>query len=312
MPQITIFILFLMSSVSWAENYNIKERPDIKPFIQRAISETKYSQQELIDMFQNVTKNDKIISKIKKPYEDLNWSKYKKIFLKPKMISSGSQFKKQYISALDNQSKLTGIPANVIVAIIGIETFFGQCKFDYNALEALSTLSFDYPKRAKFFSSELIALLKLSRSMNIHPSEFKSSYAGAIGIPQFMPSSYLDYAKGSKTAQADLINSYEDSISSIGNYLIKKGKWENGGILTTYVPRKKVDLVNNNDEFFLKFSTETEKAKFSKLASSPAIGVWCADKRDCWILHNNFFSILSYNKSPKYAMAVIALSNHIV
>lgn len=308
---IALLQILTVCHVSYAENYTISERPDIQEFIKKASKETGYTQGELNEIFKNVKKNDRVLAKIKKPYEDLSWARYQTFFVKPKMISAGSQFKNKYEKELTFQEASSGIPKNIIVSIIGVETFFGKYSFEFNALESLATLSFDYPPRAKFFSSELIALLKLSKKSEQPAESFKSSYAGAIGIPQFMPSSYLQYAKSENKKHADIITSYEDSISSVANYLVKRGKWEKGGKFTTYIDRSTVGIKSEKPEYFTKFKSDAEKKYYTKLTGSKAYGLWCADNKSCWVLHNNFMSILSYNKSPKYAMAVIKLSEKI-
>ena len=302
--------LILVTLVN-AESYDPAVRTDIQPFVEKAAKETGYTQQQISNILKNVQKNDRVISKIKKPYENFSWAKYQTFFIKPKMISAANQFKKSHQMELQQQTKLTSIPANTITAIIGVETFFGKTKFEFNALESLATLSFDYPPRSKFFSSELIALLKIAKRSNQPPHTFKSSYAGAIGIPQFMPSSYLQYAKSETHEHPNIIDSYQDSISSIANYLAKKGKWQKDGKFVTYVPRETIGIKTDKDEYFSKFKSSTEIKYYSEISGQTAKGIWCSDQKSCWILHNNFFSILSYNGSPKYAMAIVKLSEKI-
>ena len=288
-------------------NYDPAHRPDVAEFIEQTVQQTNFTKEQLTGIFKSIEKDDSVLAKIKKPYEDISWQKYQSLFLKPTRIEQGKVFQAKYAEDLRKAQVVSKIPAPIITAIIGVESNYGTVKYPYQSLVALSTLAFDYPKRSKFFTSELHALFKLAEMTKREPSYYMGSYAGAIGIPQFMPSSYLDYSKSANRHYPDLVHSYPDSISSIANYLIKKGKWQPGEKYVTKVDRQKINVTQDANELFIRVEP-SEQSSYLKFTATKTMGVWCADDSKCWLLHNNFFSILSYNKSPKYAMVIIELA----
>ena len=154
----------------------------------------------------------------------LTWEKYRSIWIEPNRIRNGKLFIKKNLETLERAEAQFGVPKEVITAILGVETRYGKIMGSFRVLDALSTLSFDYPRRSNFFSQELINLLLLARENDLDIFKLKGSYAGAMGYGQFIPSSYRAYAVDfDNDGSVDLLNSVEDAIGSIGNYLYQHG-----------------------------------------------------------------------------------------
>ena len=230
--------------------------------------------------------NARVIRLIKKPAEQLPWYKYKKILINAKRINNGSKFYHQYQTWIKKAEQKFHVPGNIIVAIIGIESNYGQRMATFNSLDALSTLAFAYPKREKFFQQELWAYIKLLKRDNLNPQLVSGSYAGALGLPQFMPSNYIKLGinfHGNKTV--DLLHDPIDSIGSVANFLSHHGWKDLHKPLTHKLPNAR----KIKPPTFL--SLETTKNTF-----------------ETWETSANFKVLLSYNNSPLYAMAVSELA----
>ena len=257
-----------------------------------------------------------IIEKISKPAEGtMTWERYRKIFITDERINAGVEFWKENSETLAKVSAESGVPEHIILGIIGVETYFGRIKGSYKVLDALYTLSFGYPKRAKFFTSELEAYLILAKEEKLDIETTKGSYAGAMGYSQFMPTSYRAYAKSfEENGTRDLINSPEDAIASVANYL-KVHRWENGEPVTS-----KATMTRK----ITKLNPQALKPK-NKVSDYTAIGFKPAEKLNAdipatmiilenengeehWFGMNNFYVITRYNHSPLYAMAVYQLA----
>ena len=184
-----------------------------------------------------------ILDAIARPAEKTKpWHQYRKFSLTDQRIREGAVFWDEHAIALSDVSERTGVPEEVIVAIIGVETFYGRIMGRFRVIDALSTLAFDYPKRSAFFTMELEQFLILAWESGKDPYQLKGSYAGAMGYGQFMPSSYRAYARSiNGSGVADIWDNPEDAISSVGNYLRAHG-WRRGeGIRCSwYVDRPSV------------------------------------------------------------------------
>jgi membrane-bound lytic murein transglycosylase B len=292
-----------------------KKQGMVDGFIQQMASKHQFNQEMLTDVFDQVELKNDIIKKISKPSEGLPWFKYRKIFLKEPRIKAGVQFWRENEQTLASVEKETGVPAAIIVAIIGVETQYGQHTGNYRVIDALSTLAFAYPPRSHFFRSELEEFLLLCREEQINPLTPTGSYAGAMGIPQFMPSSYRHYAIDfNKDSRRDIWRSPDDAIASVGNYFAKHG-WQTGQSVVipirdtshksvTSFPFLKEDLsliksnaINPN---ISKPLLSTKKAKIIAFEQENGEELWAAS--------DNFYVITRYNHSPLYALAVFQLS----
>jgi len=235
-------------------------------------------------------------------------------------INNGIKFWDKHEKTLARASKEFGIPSEIMVAIIGVETRYGSNRGSYRVIDALSTLAFDYPPRASFFRKELIEFLKLKEIAGIDTATAKGSYAGAMGYPQFIPSSYhhyaVDYDKDSKT---DLIENPVDAIGSVGNYFKVHG-WQTGQPVTTRANLAATsDLAEEfNRQLKPKFNVGHFRSKglipVSKTEDKePATAMKLEGKKgtEYWLGLTNFYVITRYNHSKLYAMAVYQLSKEI-
>ncbi|HHJ81191.1 MAG TPA: lytic murein transglycosylase B, partial [Candidatus Tenderia electrophaga] len=205
---------------------NTAQRQDVNAFIDRLTSKHDFKRDELEKMFAQVELQAKIIDAMNRPYEGKPWHQYRPIFVTRARINEGAKFLQENYQTLKQAEQKYGVPAEIITAILGVETRYGRYRGKYRVIDALATLGFDYPRRSKFFLKELEAFLLLSREEGFEPLAITSSYAGAMGKPQFMPSSYRMYAVDfDGDGVRDLLDNSADAIGSIANYLARHG-WQ--------------------------------------------------------------------------------------
>ncbi len=264
----------------------------------------------------------RVLELIQKPGEDKPWHSYKPIFIQPKKIEAGKHFVRKHRDYLNKVSKKYGIPKEIITAIIGVETRYGQNKGHFVAIDAIATIAFYYPDRHKYFKSEFKALLELAYQQKWNLRDVKGSYAGALGIPQFMPSSYLNFAISETKQTPNLLNSEKDAILSIANYLKKRGKWsQNGRIVTQLNTTKRQETFLKNtmgQQKMIKLNRQLKRQlrRIGIKEVNTKQRVWViqykdTDKTRYAIAHPNFKSIMSYNNSHKYALAVALLAKEL-
>jgi membrane-bound lytic murein transglycosylase B len=285
-------------------------------FINHMVKDYHFQQTDLENLFQSVAIKDDILQKIAKPAESMPWYKYRALFMTDARIKGGVQFWQQYEVALTKAEQQYGVPAQIIVAILGVETLYGQKTGQHRVIDALSTLAFAYPARSTFFTSELEKFLLLCQQQQLNPLQPTGSYAGAMGLPQFMPSSYLSYAVDfNQDGRADIWHTPEDTIGSIANYLAQH-HWQ------TRQPVA-VPIIAQNDKYKTKLSKELKpNLRLSELKSADLriVSPLPLDTEvkllsfeqpkgdELWAGLNNFYVITRYNHSPLYAMAVYQLS----
>ncbi|MEL7450491.1 MAG: lytic murein transglycosylase B [Pseudomonadota bacterium] len=261
-----------------------------------------------------------ILDAISRPAERVKpWHEYRKIFLNEKRIAGGVAFWREHRETLDRVSAEAGVDARIIVAILGIETLYGERTGSYRVLDALSTLAFDYPPRSKFFTSELEQFLLLSREESVDPLSATGSYAGAMGAPQFISSSYRAYAVDSSgDGKRDLWNSWEDVIGSVANYLRVHG-WEyrapvavladtDGAPPSNLVSNK---LKINHDAGTLRAAGVGVDPRIPDKAETMLFDVEAKDGLEYWVGFGNFYAITRYNRSRMYALAAHQLADEI-
>ena len=283
------------------------------------VEKHQFDDAELKQLFQSVEIKEKIIKTMERPAEGLPWYKYRKIFMTDKRIKGGVKFWQENEVALSEVEAETGVPAEIIVAIIGVETQYGENTGHHRVIDALSTLGFAYPKRSKFFLGELESFLILCREEKMNPLDPTGSYAGAMGIPQFMPSSYRAYAADFENdKKRDIWNNPADAIASVANYFIKH-HWLKGGAVAFPVTTEgdayqqaltkglKPDLKWNELQALSVNSQQTLKQD----ESVKLLAYQQEEASDLWIGLHNFYVITRYNHSPLYAMAVYQLSTAI-
>jgi len=293
----------------------IKDQETINSFIGQMVTKHQFDQKVLADLFNDVEIKPDIIKKISKPSESLPWHKYRKIFLKEPRIKAGVQFWQENAQTLSIVEQQTGVPAQIIVAIIGVETYYGKHTGNYRVIDALTTLAFNYPPRSQFFRTELEQFLLLCKNGHIEPLIPIGSYAGAMGMPQFMPSSYINYAVDfNNDSFRDIWQNPDDVIASIGNYFAKHG-WQKGQPVAyqirdvghksvTSLPflKENLSLIKSNEP-----NPNISKPLFST-KKAKMIAFEQENGEELWATSDNFYVITRYNKSPLYAMAVYQLS----
>lgn len=300
---------------------NLAKRPDVAQFIEQTHQATGIDKTWLTDTMNKASIKPTIIDAMNRPAEKMNWGRYRPIFITENRINSGVEFYHKYQTALLRAEAEYGVSASVIAAIIGVETSYGANRGNWAVIDALSTLSFEYPRRASFFSNELQKFLTIAYQMNRDPYSFKGSYAGAMGYPQFMPSSYMAYAidfdgDGIK----DLWDNPVDAIGSVANYLAKHG-WKAGGNLASEV---RVTNPKAVDAYLQRGPVRPPKTSLAKLkqlgvqtsinTSNPVTLMQfevSPGNNEYWIGFYNFYVITRYNHSNMYALAVSQLANAI-
>lgn len=296
------------------------EHPQAKKLIAELAAEPEFNQQSLQQLFSQAEKKQSILDAISRPAEkSIPWFKYRKIFLGKKRIDKGVEFWQENQVALAKASQQYGVPEEIIVAIIGVETHYGRITGSYRVIDALSTLAFDYPRRSPFFTKELKHFLHLAKEQGQDPLSLKGSYAGAMGYGQFMPSSYRHYAVDFDGDQlADIWNNPTDAIGSVANYFKRHG-WQTGQpVVETARLNKVYQTELANKSLKPKYTVASlAKAGFRPavklVAESPASLVKLEAKKGdkYWIGLHNFYVITRYNHSRMYAMAVYQLSQEI-
>ena len=206
------------------------KRPEVRAFILEMVKQHGFVEQELTRLFSRTHRIDAILQAISTPAETTrSWREYHDMLLTDKRIAGGIEFWNKHRAALERAQREYGVPAEYIVAIVGVETLYGRNTGRWRVIDALATLAFDYPPRAEFFRQELESYLLLSRDEGINVFTTRGSYAGAFGIPQFMPGSARRYAVDFDGSGAvDLHRSPVDAVGSVANFLSRHG-WQSGG-----------------------------------------------------------------------------------
>ena len=205
------------------------EQPAVRAFIGDMVARHGFVEKELVFLFSRARRQDGALQAIEpQPPAERSWREYRATFVNAPRIERGRQFSRQHRAALARAERQYGVPAEVIAAIIGVETDYGRNKGRWRVIDVLTTLAFDYPPRADFFRGELESYLLFARDAGFDVFSVYGSYAGAIGIPQFMPGSYLRFAVDfDGDGVADLRGSAADAIGSVGNFLLRHG-WKAG------------------------------------------------------------------------------------
>lgn len=298
----------------------VSERADVKLFIQEMVDKHHFDATKLTALFKDVTLKQKIVDAITRPAEAKPWHQYRPIFVTETRINEGVKFWNENEAALKAAEAKYGVPPEIIVAIIGVETRYGRHKGGYRVMDALSTLAFAYPERAKFFRSELEQYLLLAREEKLDPLEIKGSYAGAMGKSQFISSSYRNYAVDfDGDGKRDLWNNNADAIGSIANYF-KRHKWQAGGAVAAPAIVGSNGIQQLVKEGYKPHSTVAElrqrgvtaKSKVDPDALGALIELKTRAGHEYWLGLNNFYVITRYNHSPLYAMAVHQLGQAII
>ncbi len=288
-------------------------------FVAQMVETHQFDSTQLSRQLQKAKHRPSIIKAMNRPAEAMPWYKYRKIFLQPERIQAGKKFMRKHQKELKKAQQTYGVPAHIITAIIGVETFYGNNIGSYAVMGALKTLAFGYPKRAKFFRSELEEYLLMAREEGLEPLTPKGSYAGAMGIPQFMPSSFREYAVDfDADGKRDLWNSPADVIGSVGNYFARHG-WKPGQAVAYKLERrppglplgKKRGQKPNVSISKISKSGASLPAEVRTLERAAILKYQQKNREDYWLGLHNFYVITRYNHSNLYAMAVYQLAQAI-
>ncbi len=318
-------MLFLMGSgffvnVQSDEKVNYAQREDVKVFINEMVEQHGFDRDYLENKFTTAKKIDSILESIAKPAEKkLNWKQYRPIFVTNKRSNKGKAFMKEHRVILERAEKEFGVPVEIITAIIGVETYYGKHTGKYTVFDSLTTLGFDYPPRSKFFKSELKEFLLLSKEENINVDDMTGSYAGAMGMPQFISSSYRRYAVDyDGDGKRDLWNSMPDVIGSVANYFSEHG-WKKGESVVHSARVKDVSIVKEENQLkpYVSVAELQEQGVHinQDLDGKTQVTLlkFVGKKGDeYWVGLNNFYVISRYNHSALYSMAVQQLSEKII
>lgn len=320
MKKILIFILLLGSAQAHALEITAGDyqgRKDVVSFIQRIATTSDYSEQELVMLFSQVQKQEHLFAKLDRPAEkELQWYQYRKIFVKNKRIERGVEFWQKHRELLAEATLKTGVPEEIIVAIIGVETFYGVYRGKDPVFDSLVTLTFDYPRRASFFGRELEQFLLLVKEQKLDARSLRGSYAGAMGLPQFIASSYRNYAVDfDGDGQINLFDSIPDIVGSVANYFVKHG-WQREGRVAR--PLQIVDSslaakLNPGVKPEYKWQDLKQAGLVSRFEIEDQTAVALVrleqkDETEYWVGFQNFYVITRYNHSELYAMAVYQLA----
>jgi len=286
-----LFITLIFNLSIFADYSNHK---DSEKVIDELVIKHGFERAYVLEVLKDAKKRRTALNSVAKPAEKTKtWDDYKAIFLKNKRIVDGKKFIKKNIDTLERAEKEFGVPKEIITAILGVETNFGNNMGSYRVIDSLTTLGFDDPRRSKFFRSELIQLFLLTRENNLDILKIKGSYAGAMGYSQFISSSYRAYAIDyDGDGYVDLFNSIDDAIGSIANYLKRHGWKKEGKIVVQTFP-------NNVRKFYKPHQSLTQFIPLTFNENGEDLH---------FIGDDNFRAIARYNISDVYAMAVYYLS----
>lgn len=330
--SVSLFCLMITGSQAQENEHKVAyvDREEVREFVREMAKESSFKENELLSILRHAEYKQNIVDAISRPAErTLTWARYQDIFLTERRTKAGIEFMHENKAALLAAQEAYGVPPVVVTAIIGVETMYGRITGNFRVLDALSTLSFDYPPRSKFFRNELKEFILLAREEKRMITELKGSYAGAMGLGQFIPSSYRAYAVDfDKDGSRDIWNNRTDAIGSVANYLHVHG-WRKDFPITYKVgadsvpeevfnvalkPSKSMaELEALGMKWIDKESTGmellSEEIESTEMVSPMRLEGKAGD--EYWIGLHNFYVITRYNHSKLYAMAVFQLSEDI-
>ncbi len=298
----------------------VLQRADVQQFIAEVSERHGIPAGEISAVLSQARFSTQIIAAMSRPAEALPWHRYRQIFLQPDRVQGGVQFWRENSAALVRASNAYGVPAEILVAIIGVETRYGRNAGGYRVLDALATLAFDYPKRAPFFRGELEQFLLLTREQGLAPLELKGSYAGAMGTPQFIPSSFRRFAVDfDVNGRIDIWNSNADAIGSVANYFREHG-WQSGGLVALPLAAETAPADSLLSDDLEPGLTPAMLAQGGIASPVPIpadqkvklLALEVESGREHWLGFWNFYVITRYNHSVHYAMAVYQLAREIL
>ena len=295
------------------------DHPAVDPFVEEMRNEYGFNPEHVRGLLAQAERKDSILEAIARPAERVRpWHEYRKIFITDKRVTDGVAFWNKHAEALAKAEEVYGVEPEVILAIIGVETFYGGNKGSHRVIDALTTLGFDYPPRADFFRGQLKAFLVLTREQQVDPLELTGSYAGAMGYPQFIPSSYQAFAVDfDEDGVTDIWNNPVDAIGSAANYFAEH-KWQHGAGVAV-AAEVSGDAYSKGFTLDRGLEAKISVAELKKLGWTPkeelddatevmAFEFDAGDHKQYWLGLHNLHVITRYNRSVMYAMVVHQLA----
>ncbi len=328
------FVLMLASVVlaapAAAAPKGYAERADVRAFIDEMAAVDGYDRATLRHAFAQARFQPKIIEAMQRPLvEPPKWYEYAPRFLSDGRIAGGVAWWNANAEPLARAEERYGVPAEIIVAIVGVESYYGRNTGSHRALDALTTLAFDYPRRAAFFRGELRQFLLLAREQHVAPLDFQGSYAGALGLPQFMPGSYREFAVDfDGDGRIDLWRSPADIAGSVASFLARHD-WQRGQpvLLPAAIAEDNLPAVQRRLDGGISERRTLDAWAADGIAPAwtpwdmarDPVGVLLLEERDAegvegasyWIACQNFYVLTRYNRSRLYAAAVSELARAI-
>lgn len=322
-PSVRLLLATMVGVAPWpAGAIDISHHPEVAPFIDEMHTRYGFSRKELTRWFVRTTLKPDIVAAMERPSEARPWHEYKRLFVTEKHVRHGKDFWHRHRSALARAQKRYGVPPEFVIAIIGVETQYGGNTGRYRTMDALTTLWLDYPRRADFFRKELEEYLVLARTLKKNPLKIEGSYAGALGIPQFMPSSYRRFGVDlDGDRKVNLFSSPADAIGSVARFLQAHG-WETGGPVVDEVETSgpvPLHLEKLEIKPALPLSALARDGIFPH-RPGPARAQEDLRREVTLIMlegeggplarigYHNFYVLSRYNRSTRYAMAVVELA----
>ncbi len=314
LARLPIFLMTLMF-MSPSHAMTFSEYPELGVFAADMVENHGFTTLEIQRAFRCAQLRPEIIEAMERPAEALPWYEYQKIFLTEENVQRGIQFWKKNAAAFERAREQYGVAPEIIAAILGVETQYGKNKGNYRVLDALATLMLNYPSRAAFFRGQTEEFLLLARELQVNPCHLKGSYAGAMGMPQFIPSSYRRYAVDfDGDGKRDILGSPEDAIGSVANYLKNSG-WETNapvvddvrveGTLYFWIERLGIKPLLSIHHLVQYGIYPPPRKEYDRRAA--LIELEGETGPFFRLGYNNFYAITRYNHSTHYAMAVYEL-----
>ena len=298
------------------DSFDYSSRDDVKEYIDEISNKHGFESDKLLKLLGSAVYQEKVVRIMnRQPEGTMTWSRYKEMMVSESRISAGEEFIKLYKEDLIKAEDLYGVPAEIIASIIGIETRYGRITGNIRVLDSLMTLSFNYPRRSKFFKVQLEEFLLLSREEGFNPESLEGSIAGAMGYGQFMPDSYRKYAVDfDSDGVRNILTNPVDAIGSVANFLNKKGKWKPNTPIAI-----QANVYNQSEPLkssFKPYMTNNELDKLGLVASQNIPGnlkfvpfsLELEDGYEYWLGFDNYQALSRYNRSKLYVMAVFEFS----
>ncbi|RAJ96825.1 lytic murein transglycosylase B [Aliidiomarina maris] len=322
---------FVMTGIGLSASVAVYAQQEVSPsatteaakqaFIQELAQQHQIDPDYITQLLDSAQRDEQVLQAIQRPWEARPWHQYHGIFLTERRIQQGVAFWNEHQDTLARAEQEFGVPASLIVAIIGVETFYGQYMGNYRVLDSLYSLGFYYPPRERFFRSELGEFIRLAAAEGLDPEAIKGSYAGAMGYGQFISSSYRAYAVDfDGDGQRDLLNNKVDAIGSVANYFARHRYQKGQPVAVPAWPNRVEDLdtlVSSRGQNLTHTVGSLRAAGvdfITQMGDDTPARLFRFDEQDgasYWVGLPNFYSITRYNHSPLYALAVHLLSEEI-